>query len=86
MDSFPDTEEVNTLLAEVLNYFSYYRSKADQNIIIACENALNNHNVSNRNQILTSLISKLPALKVGAEKKLDIMTKHLEAFRDNKVF
>jgi hypothetical protein len=35
-DSFPVDEETNTLLEGMYAYFSHYRSKADQEIALAC--------------------------------------------------
>jgi hypothetical protein len=67
-------------------YFSHYRSKADQEIALACWKALHNNNVSHRNQIIKGLIQRLPEMRIEIKKKAETMEQHFAAFRDNRLF
>lgn len=85
-DSFPVNEDTDELLHYTYQYFSHHRSKADQEISLACAHALEKKNAANRKQIITGLLQRLPEMIQQIEQKKIKMEEQFAAFRDNTLF
>ena len=85
--SFPVDEKTDEFLKDVRQCCSFYGSKADQEITRACEKALANNNISNRNQIINEgVLPKLPGLLEAAKTKRATMEEQFKAFKMNRIF